>query len=98
MFHITGAKWEKQKRLLTAYEHIVGQLQEVMAQFCPGDQRKLYGTIRAEYITAVVGTTIELIEVGEQTEYDGGDTKHRAQFYHFDGKNDRGTTNLRLLM
>jgi len=55
-----------------------------MEAFAPGDQKYLYSTIKPEYITAGVGTTVEVLKVEEK-----GTTVHRAQKYHFDRKNAR---------
>jgi hypothetical protein len=78
--------FEKQKKAFFALEgSLITRIQEVMKEWCPGDQQRLYSMIKPEYITGVVGTTLEILEVTSQSS-----TLQRAQRFHFDRHNARG--------
>jgi len=73
---------DNQKRLFTLLDTLSTRLRALYNAFSPTDLEQLYDTVRPEYITGVVGTTLEVLHI----QYKAGERK-RAQHYHFDGKN-----------
>jgi len=76
----------KQKILFELLERLLPDIKAIMDAFCKGDQEMLYSSIKPEYITGVVGTTVELLHIPGTA-----NTQDRAQYYHFDLKNARDT-------
>jgi hypothetical protein len=74
----------KQEKVFNTLETVNTKMTEIAETFCPGDQKYLYSTIHPEYITAGIGTTMEILHITDTAK------TTRAQKFHFDRKNARG--------
>jgi hypothetical protein len=77
---------QEQTKVFTTLELVMEELRAVAAAFCPRDQEFLHSCVRSRYITAGVGTTLEILHL-TIAERD----KH-AQHQHFDKNNTAGNS------
>jgi len=72
---------KEQKLVFSTLETVMLNLKAVACSFCPMDQEFLYSCVRPEYITAGVGTTLEILRLTKFSK------NEHAQNLHFDRNN-----------